>query len=76
MRTMRLVRTIGTIRARAKIGLQNVVYNIRRLATLERMAPPDRQCLTSTTAISRQPAPSGQVHGCRVTIAYSGFFAL
>ena len=34
----RLVRTIGTIRARAKIGLQNLVYNIRRLATLERMA--------------------------------------
>ena len=34
----RLVRTIGTIRARAKIGLQNLVYNIRRLTTLERMA--------------------------------------
>jgi len=34
----RLVRTIGIIRARAKIGLQNLVYNIRRLATLERMA--------------------------------------
>lgn len=34
----RLVRTIGTIRVRAKIGLQNLVYNIRRLATLERMA--------------------------------------
>ncbi len=33
-----LVRTIGTIRARAKIGLQNLVYNIRRLATLERIA--------------------------------------
>jgi hypothetical protein len=25
-------------RARAKIGLQNLVYNIRRLVTLERMA--------------------------------------
>ena len=34
----RLVRTIGTIRVRAKIGLQNLVYNIRRLATLQRMA--------------------------------------
>ena len=34
----RLVRTIGMIRARAKIGLQNLAYNIRRLATLERMA--------------------------------------
>ena len=34
----RLVRTIGMIRARAKIGLQKLAYNIRRLATLERMA--------------------------------------
>jgi len=34
----RLVRTIGIVRARAKIGLQNFVYNVRRLATLEQMA--------------------------------------
>ena len=34
----RVVRTIGIMRARAKIGLQNLVYNIRRLATLERLA--------------------------------------
>jgi IS5 family transposase len=34
----RLVRTIGIVRARLKIGLQNFVYNVRRLATLERMA--------------------------------------
>jgi len=34
----RLVRTVGIVRARAKIGLQNLVYNIRRLVTLERMA--------------------------------------
>jgi len=33
----RLVRTIGIARARAKIGLQNLVYNIRRLVILERM---------------------------------------
>jgi hypothetical protein len=33
-----MVRTIGIIRARAKIGLQNLVYNIRRLVTLERLA--------------------------------------
>jgi hypothetical protein len=32
------VRTIGIVRARLKIGLQNLPYNIRRLATLERMA--------------------------------------
>ncbi len=31
-------RTIGIVRARLKIGLQNFVYNIRRLATLARMA--------------------------------------
>jgi IS5 family transposase len=34
----RIVRTIGIVRARAKIGLQNLVYNIRRLGTLKRMA--------------------------------------
>ena len=34
----RIVRTIGILRARLKIGLQNFVYNIRRLTTLERMA--------------------------------------
>ena len=34
----RIVRTIGIVRARAKIGLQNLVYNIRRLVTLERIA--------------------------------------
>ena len=34
----RIVHTIGIARARAKIGLQNLVYNIRRLVTLERMA--------------------------------------
>jgi IS5 family transposase len=33
----RIVRTIGIVRARAKIGLQNFVYNIRRLVTLERI---------------------------------------
>jgi hypothetical protein len=34
----RILRAIGIVRARLKIGLQNLVYNIRRLATLERMA--------------------------------------
>jgi len=34
----RIVRTIGIVRARVKIGLQNLAYNIRRLVTLERMA--------------------------------------
>jgi IS5 family transposase len=33
-----IVRTIGIVRAKAKIGLQNLTYNIRRLVTLERMA--------------------------------------
>ena len=33
-----IVRTIGIVRARLKSGLQNFVYNARRLATLERMA--------------------------------------
>ena len=34
----RLVRTIGIMRAKIKIGLQNLVYNIRRLEILERAA--------------------------------------
>jgi transposase, IS5 family len=34
----RIVRTIGIMRAKAKIGLQNLAYNFRRLATLERLA--------------------------------------
>src|SRR5450756_2796211 len=34
----RIIRTIGLARAKAKIGLQNLAYNIRRLVTLERMA--------------------------------------
>ena len=34
----RLVRTIGIVRAKAKIGLQNLAYNIRRLVVLERCA--------------------------------------
>ncbi len=40
----RQVRTIGIERAATKIGLQNLVYNIRRLVSLQRMAP---ACLTS-----------------------------
>jgi len=34
----RIIRTIGIARAKVKIGLQNLVYNIRRFVTLERMA--------------------------------------
>ena len=34
----RLMRTIGIVRAEVKIGLQNLVYNIRRLVILERTA--------------------------------------
>ena len=33
-----IVRTIGAARARFKIGMMNLGYNVRRLATLERMA--------------------------------------
>jgi class 3 adenylate cyclase len=34
----RIIDTIGMARARAKIGLMNLVYNMRRLVQLERMA--------------------------------------
>ena len=33
------VRTIGIARAKTKIGMANLVYNIRRLAWLTRLAP-------------------------------------
>jgi len=33
-----MVRTIGIVRARATIGLQNLAYNMRRMVTLERLA--------------------------------------
>lgn len=32
-----LVRTIGLVRAKAKIGLKNLVYNMRRLGQLRRI---------------------------------------
>jgi transposase, IS5 family len=35
----RIVRTIGLARARFKIGMMNLGYNMRRLIQLERMAP-------------------------------------
>ena len=34
----KFVRTIGMTRARMKIGMQNLVYNVRRFVCLERMA--------------------------------------
>jgi hypothetical protein len=34
----KIVRTIGLVRARFKIGMMNLGYNIRRLVQLERMA--------------------------------------
>jgi transposase, IS5 family len=36
MRT-ELVRTIGIVRARCKIGMTNLIYNMRRFVCLERM---------------------------------------
>jgi hypothetical protein len=34
-----LVRTIGVVRARAKIGMKNLAYNMRRLVQLRRLNP-------------------------------------
>ena len=34
-----LVRTIGVVRARAKIGMKNLAYNMRRLGQLRRLNP-------------------------------------
>ena len=34
----KIVRTIGLVRARMKIGMMNLVYNMSRLVQLERVA--------------------------------------
>ena len=34
-----LVRTIGLVRAKAKIGMKNLAYNMRRLGQLRRLNP-------------------------------------
>jgi len=34
-----LVRTIGLVRAKAKIGMKNLAYNMRRLCQLRRINP-------------------------------------
>ena len=34
-----LVRTIGMVRAKAKIGMKNLAYNMRRLVQLRRINP-------------------------------------
>ena len=34
-----LVRTIGLVRAKAKIGMKNLAYNMRRLGQLRRLYP-------------------------------------
>ena len=36
-----LVRSIGLVRARARIGLKNLAYNMRRLVHLQRLATAD-----------------------------------
>src|SRR6202035_1205589 len=46
-----LVRTIGIVRARCKIGMTNLVYNMRRLVCLERMAATGR----SDACLYRRP---------------------
>jgi hypothetical protein len=38
----RIMRTIGIVRARCKIGMTNLAYNMRRFVCLERMADCDR----------------------------------
>ena len=35
----KLVRTIGIARAKMKVGMQNLAYNMRRLVVLDRVAP-------------------------------------
>ena len=50
----RLVRTIGIVRAKIKIGLQNLAYNIRRLVILEKAAT---TCWSQTNLRFGAPSP-------------------
>ena len=43
---MRIIRTIGLARARAKIGLSNLVYNMKRFAYLVTHSPPQMALAT------------------------------
>ena len=68
----RLVRRIGVVRARAKIGLQNFVYNVRRLATLESMAAAQQPAAgpeTTRPSNSRTSASLTLQSICRATCA-------
>src|SRR5262249_43437867 len=53
----KIVRTIGIVRARFKIGMMNLGYNIRRLVQLERMAAAPR--LSALTGGLRVPSCKG-----------------
>lgn len=44
---MRIIRTIGLTRARAKIGMANLVYNLQRYAWLVTQAPPNPAGITA-----------------------------
>src|SRR6266436_2883357 len=55
----KIVRTIGILRARFKIGMMNLGYNIRRLVQLERVAACKR---TARSPARRQNGPRSGTH--------------
>ena len=56
------VRTIGLARARTKIGMANLIYNMKRLVWLEgRRAPARRQNTGKSAQTKPKPAKSGPV---------------
>jgi transposase, IS5 family len=50
-----LVRTIGIVRARCKIGMTNLVYNMRRFVCLERMVAKGRPSRRTASTPSAKP---------------------
>ena len=59
-----VVRTIGIVRARAKIGLQNLVYNVCSLVTLERMVTDESEIACA----GRTGSPDGyKPHRCHIS---------
>jgi IS5 family transposase len=65
----RIVRTIGIVRARAKIGLQNLVYNMRRVATLEAVSVTCGLIITARRSTSLDLASRPTTHSSRLSTA-------
>jgi hypothetical protein len=67
----RIVRTIGIVRARAKIGLENLLYNIRRLVTLETLGVAEGRSPSAASRKGRRADTAGR-EGGHITLKIPG----